>query len=600
MGAFNPSVLTEKGQNLVAKSLAGKCEITFTKIAVSEDRLSSSAYKLVHIGTIKQVERTVSVTAQDDNRVKVGASFSNQNLSQGYYIRNIGLYAQDPDEGEILYSVAIADESTATADWMPPFSSIGVSTLMVNIITAVSNASSVNVVIDPTANATVAQVLELQRQIDGVSDFVGYDEDVIYGVEIDFENKSITRIAGAEYLTEGIDFNNLAPWGGRKRCILTDEGKVIAYYGDSGYTESGALTEAVTIGGTTYPIGTSVQVMVEQPIFYIKAVPVKAKNATSGKGKQYVKGRFYISPTPKNGFTIPRAFYDDNGIPQNKIYLSAYEGSAQKADGSYIMTDNAGITAGNVNSFKVASIAGVKPMSGKSDFLDRGMARTLANNRGEGWQLHSLFAMAVTEWLFMIEYASLDPQRKVGLGVCTLIDDEVSNSSVITGATTSLGNGSGIPLGGDDGKCSVTYRGEENLWGNIWTWLDCVNIYAKGVNEVWVPKVGTAPTDVLTGTNEYDCLAVYASHSSGFISAFGIDAKYPEILIPTEANGVDTFTDYVYQYTNFEGILGALFGVKWSSGSRCGFSLAFDVSSTHYKRDVGCRLLYVPQSTKTI
>lgn len=32
--------------------------------------------------------------------------------------------------------------------------------------------------------------------------------------------------------------------------------------------------------------------MVEQPVFYVKAVPVSSKNATSGKGKQYTKGRF--------------------------------------------------------------------------------------------------------------------------------------------------------------------------------------------------------------------------------------------------------------------------------------------------------------------
>ena len=106
--------------------------------------------------------------------------------------------------------------------------------------------------------------------------------------------------------------------------------------------------------------------------------------------------------------------------------------------------------------------------------------------------------MAVTEWLFMVEYASLDPQRKVGQGVSTFTDDGATNMAVVTGATAGIGNGSGIPDGGESGKCSVTYRGEENLWGNIWTWLDCVNILAKGVNEVWVTKIGTAPVDNTT------------------------------------------------------------------------------------------------------
>ena len=30
-----------------------------------------------------------------------------------------------------------------------------------------------------------------------------------------------------------------------KRCILTNEGKVVAYYGETGYTETGALLQQV-------------------------------------------------------------------------------------------------------------------------------------------------------------------------------------------------------------------------------------------------------------------------------------------------------------------------------------------------------------------
>lgn len=101
----------------------------------------------------------------------MSASFSNQTLGAGYYVRNIGLYATDPQEGEILYSISVADESTATADWMPPINGIGVSSLLVDLVTAVSNASSVNVTVDFTAGATVAQITNLQEQIDDVKTF---------------------------------------------------------------------------------------------------------------------------------------------------------------------------------------------------------------------------------------------------------------------------------------------------------------------------------------------------------------------------------------------------------------------------------------------
>lgn len=589
MGAFKSAVITKKGQALLAKVVAGTAKFNFTNIKTSETTLSGDLASMTGIGTVKQTADVASVIRQNDSNVKVSASFSNANLITGYYVRNIGLYATDPQEGEILYSISVADESTATADWMPPFNGIGVSSLMVDLVTAVSNASSVNVTVDPTASATVAQIVDLQEQIDDVRSFVGYEEDNIYGVEVDFSSKKITRIAGNEHLTSGTDFDSLTPWGGRKRCIVADDGKVLAYRGDAGYTETGALTQAID----DYTIGTKVQVMVEQPIFYIKAVPVKAKNAASGKGKQYVKARFYISPTPKSGFSVPRAFYDAHGIPQDKIYLSAYEGCIyDESAGTYCLDDS--LATMDTSADKLSSIANAKPASGKTLALTRANTRKLCNNRGTGWQLHNIFAMAVTEWLFMVEYASLDPQRKIGQGVSTFTDDGSTNMAVVTGATAGIGNGSGIPDGGESGKCSVTYRGEENLWGNIWTWLDCVNILAKGVNELWVTKIGTAPVD--NTTEGYECLDAHATHSNGYVSAFGIDPNHPELLIPTEASGSDTFADYVYQNYTYNSFLITILGGGWGNGSKCGFYLYLNYAASDCDRKVGGRLLYVPHS----
>ena len=151
MGAFNSAVITKGGQELLAKVVAGKTKVAFTKIAVSENVLSGDLASLTGIGTIKQSAAVASVVKQNGSNVKVSASFSNKDLVDGYYVRNIGLYATDPDVGEILYSVSVADESTATADWMPPFSGIGLSSLLIDLVTAVSNASNVEVIVDPTA-----------------------------------------------------------------------------------------------------------------------------------------------------------------------------------------------------------------------------------------------------------------------------------------------------------------------------------------------------------------------------------------------------------------------------------------------------------------
>ena len=209
MGAFKSAVITKKGQELLAKVVAGTTKLEFTKIKVSDAKLSGDLASMTGIGTIKQEEKVASVVRKNGSNVTVSASFSNQTLGQGYYVRNLGLYANDPQSGEILYSISVADESTATADYMPPFNGIGVSSLMVDLVTAVSNASSVKVNVDPTAGATVAQIVNLQEQIDDVKSFVGYESSDVYGVEVDFVNKKFTRLAGAENLTSGADFDKL-------------------------------------------------------------------------------------------------------------------------------------------------------------------------------------------------------------------------------------------------------------------------------------------------------------------------------------------------------------------------------------------------------
>lgn len=594
MGAFKSAVITTKGQALLAKVVAGTCKLEFTKIAVSENTLSGDLASKTGIGTIKQSEKVASVVRQNGANVKVSASFSNETLGAGYYVRNIGLYATDPQDGEILYSISVADESEATADWMPPFNGIGVSSLLVDLVTAVSNASNVSVTVDPSAGATVAQIVNLQEQIDDVRTFVGYEQDDVYGVEVDFVNKKFTRLAGAENMTAGADFSALTPWGGRKRCILANDGTVLAYRGETGYTEAGTTTQAITVGDTEYPSGTKVQVMVEQPIFYVKTVPVSGAAANSGRGKQYSKARYYISPTPKTGFKPVGGFKDANGNLQNKIYLAAYEGCVYDSSaGTYCKDDT---LVADFATDMLSSIASAKPASGLSQVLTRANARKLANNRGAGWQLSNIFSLSATQWLILVEYASFDAQTKIGKGVSNFTDDGSTNMALVTGATAGIGNGSGIPDGGTDGQCSVSYRGEENLWGNIWTWLDGINIYNTATEStVYVKEFGAMVDDTVNG---YTALGFSAKNGAGYISAFGIDTDLAEVFIPVALSGSSTLPVGDYFWNQNTGCRVARLGGTWDSGSHCGaWCLSWNSTSSYRYRDVGGRLLYVPQTS---
>jgi hypothetical protein len=179
---------------------------------------------------------------------------NNTALVTGYTVNTIGLYAIDPDDGEILYAVARATQ----AGYMPPYNSITSSGILFDFVVTVGNATNVTVTINPAAVATQADVIAINAKIADLSGYVGYTENDIVGVEIDFVNRTFTRLAGAVGKTPGADFDNILAFGGRRRCNLADNGTVNAYYGDAGYIEDGS----------------NGQVMVEQPKFYYKVVPL--------------------------------------------------------------------------------------------------------------------------------------------------------------------------------------------------------------------------------------------------------------------------------------------------------------------------------------
>ena len=223
----------------------------------------------------------------------------------------------------------------------------------------------------------------------------------VVGLEVDFENSIFTRLAGAVGLNAGSDFDKLRAFGGRRRCILSDSGEVLAYHGDANYIEDGSLG----------------QVMVEQPKFYYKVVPLKIEPIVDGKGYHLRKARYYVSDTKQVGFKVHPAFVR-NGEELNKIYLSAYEGSLYDvSEGTYNLTDaqNGAFTVGTGD--KLSSIANTKPASGLTQNLTRGGARIVAQNRGNGWELMYAATAAATQLLFAIEYGTFNTQTAIGMGV---------------------------------------------------------------------------------------------------------------------------------------------------------------------------------------
>jgi len=135
-------------------------------------------------------------------------------------------------------------------------------------------------------------------------------------------------------------------YGGRKRCNVSDNGTITAFYGDNNYTEDGS----------------NGQVMVYQPKFYYQRIPISTID--NKVGKIITKDSFIISSTPQTGFKLHPIFKTTTNDTLDYVLLSAYEGGLYDVSASTYVTT----TVSNVdfNNDKLSSVSGVKPITGSS------------------------------------------------------------------------------------------------------------------------------------------------------------------------------------------------------------------------------------------
>lgn len=579
MAEFSKLVITNKGQALLAKMIAGSGNIEFTKISASSTAYTDAQLEgLTSLTNVKQTSLISKVTRTNEVAIKVEAAFTNTELTAGYYMKALGLYAVDPDAGEILYAVT---RETSGNCYMPAYNGITVSGAYVQLVTTIGNAENVSLEVDQAAVATIGDIQELQKQIADLEAFIGYSADDIYGVEVDFANKKFTRLSGAVNRTPGEGFDSINAFGGRKRCNVADDGTVTAYYGDANYTTTGKNAA-----------GTKVQVMVEQPKFYYKVVPMVLEKGA--KGMKIRKARYYVSDTLKPGFKVHPAFVE-NGNVNPYIYLAAFEGSLFDTSANAYILDDAQVAdfAADV----LCSIANAKPASGLQQNLTRANTRKLAQNRGKGWEQAYAATIAASQLLMLIEYASFDMQKAIGNGVTNKTDDGSTSMTEITGATVNLGNASGSVTNAN-GYNIVSYRGEENIWGNIWAWIDGMNeenpaTFTTGdFGTLYVADHGFVDD---SKASPYKNTGIHPDYGSGYISAFGYSEEFDWLFVTAEHTGNSTLPVGDYYWNQNPGWRVIVLGGAWGDGAYAGaFYWNLDYAASYRTRGIGGRLVYVP------
>lgn len=148
MAEFGNFKFTSGGLDLETKVHAGKT-LTFTKFVVGDGTYTGDIRNLTAlVNPIMNVEiarlKTQTVIDENNNPVKIatcGFDINTLELQSGFYLREVGLYAKDPDTNqEVLYKYGNAGN---TADWIAPGTSTTISEKALNVLMYFSDTDSI-------------------------------------------------------------------------------------------------------------------------------------------------------------------------------------------------------------------------------------------------------------------------------------------------------------------------------------------------------------------------------------------------------------------------------------------------------------------------
>lgn len=597
---WNPSKLTTAGKALLAKAQAGQTSIQITKAQTGSGSYSSGE-NIESRTALKTPKQTFpiqnKVISDADNTVILKIAITNKSesetLSTGYDITEFGIFAQDPQKGEILYSIATA----STSDYMPAYNGVLPSVINMSYYLEVSNAENV------TINS--AGALALQADLEALEARVTTIEKnkvELLGVrrKVDASPSAWERIGDAVGMvckaavgngTVQNDMMSHYPFSEMRPCNLAEDRTVNAYLGDATFQWD----------------GTNGDVMLEVPMTY-----TGRWFETDADG---VKWEYRaISSAQIGHLHLDHLFTDgaDRRISE-KVYLPIFPGSIEHIESSM---QSEGVSVRSVAVDILRSRAGYMPAHNKT----REQFRILCKTKGDNWYLDDVWAMHFLDTCYIVMFANTHAQGTLGPGrtefpedgtkglalqertgnyitvakdygnrfaigqgisignglwsqslaadrlvtkiedstevenaVCVYFDGDpvaITTTSVLwssaqpTGATVGMASPNGRVEGKTPGMSAIRFLWIEDWYGNIWQFRDGDNI--QKYQHYYCNDRSAYADKVYDGS--YFKVGYVAGTAEGYVKTFGYDPEWPEIEICTE-NGASSntyFCDYYY------------------------------------------------------
>ena len=578
---FEKVYITKQGALLAAKTLQGK-KIEFDHAEVGSGNLSGNAVDKTAL-TTKVLECPIQkVEITENTQAKVSFIFKNTDANNGFYFREIGLFAIDPDtKAKVLYAYTNAG---TTAEYINNSIAEKIEKhISINVI--VDNAQNVNITLD--TNQIYVTEKEMREAIDEAISKKGN----LYGIKRKVNDNtspawerigdSIGLVAKATKNGETVqnDFDSRYPWS---EIISYNydviKKKINAYYGDPTFKFD----------------GTNGEVLTRIPEFYWK------REIINGYEYIYIADYAIAGFNKSEEFSVGRydACIDEDGklhsysgySPSTNKNITQHRDAAKLLSDEFCMIDYRYfmlqmlylVEYANYNSQSQLGngIIGIRYNANDKAIIAQERTNTIVIATNDYFKVGQQIAIGTT-----VDGVSICKDRTITKiteyskdtteGTAITFDGDPVNIAIGNiihacaqkeGGCDSLGMKSGCLA--NDSQHAVIYRGIENIFGNVFNWIDGLNI------QNYQAYICRNPKEYISDKFEVPYIKlgyVNCNEKDMYIKKLGFDEKNPDIALPIEiGGGAGSSSGMCDFYYSSEGNCVARVGGHFGSGSPAG------------------------------
>lgn len=170
---------------------------------------------------------------------------------------------------------------------------------------------------------------------------------------------------------------------------------------------------------------------------------------------------------------------------------------------------------------------------------------------------YDIHTYAALELLYIVEFAHLNTQSKIGAGITS------GGAALTIGETDILTYHTGRVDGTADNVSAVQYRWIENLWGNVWNWVDGILMIQDGLVHICNDRANYASSM----TNDYESTGLYTPTNRDWHKT---DQDYNNCYLIPLTTGSSDSTYTCDCYNCYSGLRGLRVGGACSDGSSAG------------------------------